>query len=66
MRDREKAFSSAEVAEMLGLSPLSIHVYARRYEVGRKIGPVWIFDKRDVEEIRSRMKKPREAEAVSA
>lgn len=64
MRDTDKVFSSEEVAEKLGLAPRSIHVYARRYGVGRRIGTFWIFDKQDIEEIRSRMRKPKAAVAV--
>ena len=50
----------SEVADLLGLSMISIRVYAHRYEVGTKRGGIWWFNQADIDVIKARMNPVKE------
>ena len=49
------SMTAKEAGDILGLSPDSFRVYARKYQVGEKRGRDWFFSDADLEIIRSRM-----------
>lgn len=52
-----KMYTAKEAAQLLGLSQESLRVYARRYNVGSKLGRDWFFSEKEVKAIQKRMGK---------
>ena len=46
-------YSSAEVAEILGLKRHSVHVYYKKYGIGRMFKGRLLFTKKDIKKIRA-------------
>ena len=44
---------------MLGLSPVTVQIYAERYGVGKKLGRDWLFGEEDIRIIKERQERGR-------
>lgn len=53
----DRNLTAREAGEILGLSPNSFRVYARKYRLGEKHGRDWFFSEADCAAIRRRMGK---------
>jgi hypothetical protein len=47
-------YTTAEVAEDLGISMARLRLIAARYGIGKKVGRDWLFTDADLEQLRQR------------